>query len=405
MKPSQSHLPSLLGSLLFILGGALSLSLAAVLGAVTIGALLTGGNIDARQTILFAVLGFEGLILLSAAFVLIQKFMQKPGADAVATFSISAWQIAVLVIAAGTAVLAGHWIHANEAVNWLLLPVLTLPAVLLPIVILFGLGIRRIPLGPRWRTWSILGISMTLVPVVLFTLEVLAMVFILFLAVVFVMSQPELTSEIERLSTQIYVLGPEPEAMMRILAPWMLRPGVIALALSYIAVLVPLLEELFKPLGVWLFAGRIQAPAQGFALGALSGAAYALIETFGVSPQTTDWASLLLSRIGTGILHVTASALMGAAIVYAVHERRYARLLGMYLLSVSMHGLWNGLAILFTFATITEQFDQPGSLNGIATPVTMGMVLLGVIFLVLLVLSNRRIRQTIPQGAGEAPVI
>ena len=96
-------------------------------------------------------------------------------------------------------------------------------------------------------------------------------------------------------------------------------PGVIVTVLLYISVLVPAIEEIFKPIGVWLFARRLQSAAQGFALGALSGAGYALIETIGVSGQQTgEWASLLFSRIGTGLLHITTSALVGAAIVLLI---------------------------------------------------------------------------------------
>jgi RsiW-degrading membrane proteinase PrsW (M82 family) len=205
----------------------------------------------------------------------------------------------------------------------------------------------------------------------------------------------------ERLSRQLYFIGPNPEAMARQLAPLLTRPGVIGVALTYFAVIVPLLEELIKPLGVWLFANRLSSPAQGFALGALSGAGYALIETLGVSAQTAEWASLLLSRIGTGILHITASALMGGAIAYAVRERRYFRLFRTYLASVSLHGLWNTLAILYTFSTLTEYTEQQGFLAGLQLPVSIGMGILAVAMLGILILSNRRMSSTIPQEPSE----
>jgi hypothetical protein len=164
---------------------------------------------------------------------------------------------------------------------------------------------------------------------------------------------------------------------------------------------VPALEELIKPLGVWLFSSQISSPAQGFALGALSGSAYALIETLGVSPQTADWAALLVTRLGTDILHVTTSALMGAGIVYAVRERRYWRMVGIYFLSVSMHGLWNGLAILFAFSTVAEQLEQQVPLQDMAIPIAAGMAVLAVIFLIILVLANRKVRRTLPLPVTE----
>lgn len=401
MRTSPTHLPSLLGSLLFILGAVFSLGVALVLGVVALGNLLINGQIQASETILLTVLGFEGLLLVGATYISIQKFLERPSADADSSFTISSRQIAACLVVAVTVILTGHLIVNSEPANWLLIPLLTLPAVILPIFILFSLAIRGITLGPRWRTWNVLGISMTLVPFITFILEVIVILLIFGLAIAFVMSQPELIAQMERLAEQIYLLESDPEALVELIAPLILRPGVITMAMVFFAILVPLIEELVKPLGVWLFANQISSPAQGFALGALSGSAYALIETLGVSPQSTEWAALLVTRIGTGILHVTASALMGAGIVYALRERRPLRLLGIYLLSVSMHGLWNGLAMIFTFSTITEISELPGPFNGLTTPVTAGMILLAVVYLAALILTNRSMRASLPKPRVE----
>jgi hypothetical protein len=398
---AQTHIPSLLASLLFSLGAVFGLGLAVLMGVVALTTFLTGGEVDASQTIVLAVAGFEGLVLLSAAVVSVQKVLQQPSAEEEASFTITTRQIAALVILVGIAVLIGHLVTTNGMVNWIILPLLTLAAVSLPILILLGLGIRKLPLGARWQSWNVLGIAMTLAPFLLIVIESLVMIFIVVLAVVIIASQPELAREMERLSRQLYFIGPNPEAMARQLAPLLTRPGVIGVALTYFAVIVPLLEELIKPLGVWLFANRLSSPAQGFALGALSGAGYALIETLGVSAQTAEWASLLLSRIGTGILHITASALMGGAIAYAVRERRYFRLFRTYLASVSLHGLWNTLAILYTFSTLTEYTEQQGFLAGLQLPVSIGMGILAVAMLGILTLSNRRMSSTIPQEPSE----
>lgn len=389
---SSTHLPSLLGTLLFTMGAVVILGVALVLGVIVLGTLITGSSLEMRETVLLAVTGFEGLLLVAAAYFSFQKFLQKPFADAESSFTISAWQIAACLIVAGAAVLLGRQILDQGTAGWLLIPLLTLPAVFLPIVVLFGLGVRGIPLGPRWRTWNVLGISMTLVPFITFVLEVMVMILIFILAAILISSQPGLVAQIERLSSQIYGIEKNPQAVLDLVVPMMLRPGVFVVALSYFALLVPLIEELVKPLGVWLFANQISSPAQGFALGALGGSAYALLETLGVSPQTGDWATLLLTRLGTDILHVTTSALMGAGIVYALHERRYLRLLGLYVLSVFLHGLWNSLAILFTFSTLAAEYGRQGPFDGLATPAAVAVALLAAILLSLLVLANRRMR-------------
>jgi RsiW-degrading membrane proteinase PrsW (M82 family) len=141
-------------------------------------------------------------------------------------------------------------------------------------------------------------------------------------------------------------------------------------------------------------AGKLKSPAQGFTLGALSGAGYALIETIGVSSQTVEWASLLFSRIGTGLLHITTSALMGAAIVLAWRERRYLRLIGTYFLALTLHGLWNTFAILFSFSSLAELLGQSGRLITLQPVMITGMSILAIGLVTILLLSNRKMRNT-----------
>jgi hypothetical protein len=245
---------------------------------------------------------------------------------------------------------------------------------------------------------------MSLTPLILFTLEALVALFIFFVIVVYVIAQPELASELEQLSSQIMLLGPDSEEALELLAPFLTKPAVIVTALMYMAVLVPAIEEIFKPLGVWLLAGKLRSQAQGFALGALSGAAYGLIETIGVSGQTADWASLLLTRIGTGLLHITTSALVGGAIVLAWRERRYLRFVGTYLFAVLLHGLWNTGAILFSFSTVADMLDQEGRLRTIQSAMVITLVVLAIGLFVILVISNRKMQEAFVPAQASAVI-
>jgi hypothetical protein len=404
VRSSSTHLPSLLGLLLFTFVGTLALLVAAILGSTALIKAMNGGQMDGRQMTLVAVSIFEALLLLGAAYVSLLKVLRKQAADAEAIFTMKGWQIAACLALAAMAIWLGSLILENTSVNWLLLPLLTLPAVFLPIVVLFGLGSRSISLGPRWRAWNVLGISMTLVPFLTFLLEAMAILFVLGLVIVYISSQPALLAQVERLSTQIYTIQQDPEALIGLVAPLLLRPGIMAISLLFFSVLVPMMEELVKPLAVWLFGNQISTPAQGFALGALCGAAFALLETFGVSAQSGDWSTLLLTRLGTNTLHVTTAALMGAAIVYAIRERRYLRLLGTYLLCVSLHGLWNGLAILFTYSGLAEMYLPKNLLNGLDTSFAITLGVLAILLLALLILSNRRMRAKQPTPSQEGPV-
>jgi hypothetical protein len=404
VKTSQTHLPSLLSSILFFLSALFLSGIGLLMGSAALLSLFTGEAVKVEQTIVFIALGFEGILLFIAAFFSFQKTLQKPSADQDASFSVSFWQMIVLVITAFAAIFIGYQISEIQTINWLFLPILTVPAVVLPLWVLLALGTQKLPFGTRWQLWNVLGLGMTLVPLVLFILEVAVLIIIFLVIIVYVITQPDLASELQRLSQQMMLLGPQSEAALDLLSPFMTKPGVIIIVLAYIAILVPALEEIFKPLGVWLFANKVESPAQGFALGALSGAGYALIETIGVSNQTGEWAGLLFSRIGTGLLHITTSALMGAAIVLAWRERRYVRLIGTYFLAVLLHGLWNTFAMLFTFSGLAELVGQTGLLSTLQPVLIITMSILAIGIFAILVISNRKMRSTVQLSLKEPGV-
>jgi hypothetical protein len=364
------------------------------MGSTALLSFFAGEAIKVEQTVIFIAFGFEAIVLFIAAFFSFQKTLKKPSADQIASFSVSFWQIVVFMLTAFVAIFIGYQISGMKTVNWLFLPFLTIPAVVLPIGAFLALGTRNLPFGTRWQSWNVLGLGMTLAPLILFVLEVAVLIIVFFIVITYIMTQPDLASELQRLSQQIMLLGPQSEAARDLLSPFLTKPGVIIVVLAYIAIFVPALEELFKPLGVWLFANKLESPAQGFALGALSGAGYALIETVGVSNQTVEWASLLFSRIGTGLLHITTSALMGAAIALAWRERRYTRLIGTYFLAVLLHGLWNTFAMLFTFSGLAELIDPTGLLGTLQPVMVIAMSILAVGLFLILALSNRKMRNS-----------
>ncbi len=395
MKTSQTHLPSLLSSLLFSLGAVLIFSTGLLMGLTALISLAQGKDVEIQQTILFVAFGFEAILLVLAAFFSFQKTLEKSSADRKISFTLTAWQMILIVIAASLSILVGSWVGGLKTVNWLVLPILTIPAVVLPLGALLALGTRNLPLATRWQSWSILGLGMTLIPFILLILEIGIAIFLFFGVIAYIMAQPELAYRLQGLSQQILVLGPQSEAALDLLSPLLTKPGVIVTALIYTALFVPAVEELFKPLGVWLLARKLDSPAQGFALGALSGASYALIETIGVSGQGGEWATLLFTRIGTGLLHITTSALMGAAIVFALRQRRYLRLLGTYILAITLHGLWNTIAILYTFSSLAKLLGQTDRLSTIQ-PITMiAMSVLAVGLFMILLLANHQMEKTL----------
>jgi hypothetical protein len=294
---------------------------------------------------------------------------------------------------------------ANEDITWLkwiLLPALTILVIFPPIWVLFGLGSRGIDLGQRWQVFSIIGLSMTLGPLIMIVLELTILIVILSAGGVFIaIKYPPLFNQLVQISR---TLGHDsnPDLIINFITPYLKNPAVLGTGLAYIAVLVPLIEEFFKPLAVWMFVKRMSSPAQGFAMGMLCGGAFALIESLNASgDSSTSWAIIVFVRAGTSLLHMTASGLVGWGIVSAVQERWPLRFLTAYLTSAGIHGIWNACAAGISILSIGESFEKPGWLFTPIPALLCGMFVIGSGMFVVLIASNRKLRSTLQAGALE----
>jgi RsiW-degrading membrane proteinase PrsW (M82 family) len=186
--------------------------------------------------------------------------------------------------------------------------------------------------------------------------EIVAFIVILLLIGLWAAMHPEILTSLQQFGQRMSTSQIDPEALMQMVAPLMRNPWMIFGVISIVAGLVPLIEELLKPLAVWLLAGRRPSPAEGFVAGALCGAGFGMIESmlYLINPTSESWAFLAAGRAGTIMLHTTTTALVGWAMALAWRDGAYVRLGGTYLLAVILHGLWNGLAVLTGFSVYLE---------------------------------------------------
>lgn len=394
MPPTQRSIPALLISLTLFLSVALLFVVAVSVAITAFLPLLTGKGIQAQGLIFGYGFGFEALLLITAAYLCFQKYNEHVLADSPIQIQFKRGHIFKMLLIAGSALLIGALVANNNRLNWLILPVLTIPAVALPIGLIFGFGAHKLQLGPRWRVWGIFGLGMTVGPFILFVIEIFVLIIFLILFIIYLTMQPQLSNEIIALANQVDAMQNDPQALINLLMPYALKPGAIIAVLSFISIIVPFTEELIKPIGVWLFAGKLESPAQGFALGALSGAAYSLIETIGVSAQTAGWASLLIIRIGTTLLHVTSTALMGWGIALAWNQRQYLKLIAIYFFASALHGLWNASAIMYSYSLLAKELDPSSSLSSLAPFTAAFSIILAISLLIILILGNKSLKQT-----------
>jgi hypothetical protein len=303
----------------------------------------------------------------------------------------------ILIFFLPLALLVGYWVTSIDTINWLLLPPIHVIAIGLPVLWLLYLGIRKLPTGSLQRIWGVFGSGLVLGPTLIFVSEFFAMLAFGFILLIPLSQQPELQQELNTLLQRLQVSPPSSAGMTQLVAPFFTRPAVILSVLTFIAVIVPLIEEALKPIGVWLLAGSSLTPTEGFTAGLLSGAGYALFESLVLSSGGQDWVFLVTARIGTAVIHILTAGLTGWALALAWREKRYFILGLTYLAAVFIHGLWNGMTLMITFSSFAETPDLQDTLPLVTRLGSIGPIALGFITLAaftVLLLSNRALRRS-----------
>ena len=177
--------------------------------------------------------------------------------------------------------LAAYFVSQNNSLAGAILPPLQILVIGIPIWFFVEVSRRSLPDGKAHQSWGVLSAGMVVTMPLVFIVEIVLMVGVVALAANAIMGQDALMEELNRLAMRISSSNFDPEtisrAMMRIIG----RPAVLATILLTASGLIPLVEEFFKPLGMWALSRKQLTPAQGFNLGMVSGATFALLESLG----------------------------------------------------------------------------------------------------------------------------
>ena len=309
----------------------------------------------------------------------------------------------ILIWALPLVLLLGYWIAGNPSLSWLFLPILQILAIGLPALWLTYLAMRGLPLGSPQRLSGVFGSGLTLGPLLILGLETIALVAFGVIGFLYIANQPEMVEQFNRLAQLFQQGAGTEEELLRAILPWLVKPSIIFTLLVFAAVIVPLIEEAFKPIGVWLLAGFKLSPAAGFAAGALSGAGFAFFESLALTATGADWAASSVARIGTSVIHITNTGLMGWALALAWRERRYFNLALTYLTVVLVHGVWNGLAIVNLVDQVLVSEGMTGAFpgwSGLASWLgsSAPYILFGasLVMFTILLWMNARLRRSLP---------
>ena len=312
---------------------------------------------------------------------------------------VKVWQGAVLFATWVLVVVIGTVLARLFVYGWAGAALLFLLGISLPILSMVWISTGGLPGGSRQRLWSVFGFGMLGATVLAMLLEFMVIGMAALVIGVVVVAHPELRSVIDQIKTLVTNASTgNMEALLTVLAPYISNPLVILSILVFAAVLAPLIEEAIKPAVIWFLGKHLGSPAEGFGLGALCGAGFALLEgLMAASSLSQMWGFGLAGRAAASLMHITSSGLIGWAIASAQLEKRYGRLALIYLLAVSIHGLWNGSVIMVVYGALRVMI-QNMEIDVIGGSFAMGG--LGILFLefVLLLtalpLINYRLRQS-----------
>lgn len=290
---------------------------------------------------------------------------------------------------------AGTLLAEQTQLAWALLPPLQTLLVFIPLWWLVEMGLHFLKMNHTHTEWSVVGVSMLVTPQLMIFVELLVfgLAFVGFF--IWAATQPEVLADLQQFGLRI-ANAPmdDPEILGRILMPYLEKPGVITGALFMVSGIIPFIEEIFKPLALWFLIPRKLTPREGFALGMVSGAVFALIESLGnlVNPLADMWSTVILGRLGTGLLHTLTSALVGWGIASAWTNRRVLRLILAYLVAVALHAVWNSFALVMGLSPMVAPSGASGLSGVYAQVATIAPYVLGVLSALMLFLLFSRSR-------------
>jgi len=201
----------------------------------------------------------------------------------------------------------------------------------------------------------------------------------------------------------------DPTQLMGIL----LTPGVAALVLVIVSIPVPLIEELFKTIGIGILGRWLRpVPAYGLLWGAASGAGFALVENLlnSAAAAGPGWAPAVLARLAATVMHCFTGAIVGWGWAQLWVRRRPLVLFGCYLLAVAVHSLWNvaaaGAALLGLAAEVHAEDAIWAGCASVGAVLLIGVLLgLCAVFLLALAVIARRLSKGSPRMVEPASVV
>jgi RsiW-degrading membrane proteinase PrsW (M82 family) len=291
-------------------------------------------------------------------------------------------------------VLLGYLSNQSGSARNSVMPFLNILSMVIPVVVLVWLALRGLPKGSPQLGWGALSLGLAVGPTAVLFLEILVLIMMILVLAVSAGMNPELMevfSDLGRLAFE----ADNPYLVDDAVGKMLNTPQVLTALLLVLAGFVPLIEEFFKPISVWVLLGRKLRPVDGWVIGALSGAGFALFESLSQATVTGDWLMGVVGRMGASIPHVFTTAFMGYTLALARTQKRYGKVLSAFLGMVAIHAAWNASSLL---VAVSAYAPPDGRLSAGWVPVFLAVIVTLAVGMVLALLRiNRKLRRETEQ--------
>lgn len=397
-----------------LLGVAYFLVQALGAGGLWLFILISSWGRDITQAIPIGLLAWSsilsGLLLLPAALLNFFKLKSRPAPSWLDTGNPRFRKIVLGVILIWPVIVLLGWLAAGQptAAAFLLAPLSVLAAGL-PILWLVNVSQWGLETGPEKRKWELFGFSLAVSPIVIIVVELIAIVALTLVGGLVLglrmADNPRIERDLMHIVNQVAIAGDDLDMVLKLLQPLLLQPAVIYWSLAIFAGIMPIIEELIKPLALWALADRDISPREGFVGGLLCGAGFALLENvlyFTSAIAAEDWLIMAISRSSTGVLHMLATGLVGWGLARAWRDGKWPFLALTTLGAFVLHGLWNALALAAGVAPLFVFGIEPGFWKTILFYIPL--ILLFLIAIGGMVGINRYLkRQQARENSSESP--
>lgn len=405
-QPGEStHWSALLMGLFLIIGAGTTLILSVFLFLLGLSASSTNGNNSTSLSMLILSAGTFGLVILILPGILlnVQSFLNLPAFWREDKFRIPDHiLLPTIIIAWPASLIVGQIASGNHWSSAFVLPVVTILAIGLPILLYIRISLRGLALPPARRGWSIFGASLLVSPVLALVFEALAVGVILIVYMGYASRVPGLKDVLSTLVSSLQSGSATENETMHLAASLAFAPGAMIALLTTFSIAVPVIEETIKIAVIWVYLGRLRRPLDGFVLGILCGAAFALTESLGfASAGAADWTANAAARATAALPHILNSGLLGWALVSAWKEHRYGRLTATFLAVILVHGVWNAVSLGIALSEFSPFIANVPALLQNRYPWYAAWALLVLGSLVGLIFNNRQMRKLVSNEENE----